>query len=230
MIVIAGKEVFQEIEEVIDPKHTAILCIDMQKDFCRDDGKAVAAGFKIDMIKAAIAPIKRLLAAAREAGVQVMYTEHKYLPNWRSVSPAYVRFLSKRFGWPPDKHWLVDGTPGVETVEELAPQAGDLVVEKWRSSSFSDTNLDLLLRSNGIKTVVIVGCVTQGCVESTARDTYFHDYYPVLVEDCVASDNPELHEASLKTMRSRVDLLSSDQLMRIWSTMRSETRSSTTAA
>lgn len=230
MIVVAGKEVFQEIEEVVDPRHTAVLCIDMQKDFCRDDGKAVAAGFRIDMIKAAIAPISRLLDSAREAGVQVIYTEHKYLPGWRSVSPAYIRFLSKRFGWPPEKHWLLEGTSGVDTVEELAPQEGDLVVEKWRSSSFSDTNLDLLLRSNGIRTVVIVGCVTQGCVESTARDTYFHDYYPVLVEDCVASDNPELHEASLKTMRTRVDLLTSDKLMEIWRSMGPGTRRSASAA
>ena len=66
MIVIGGKEVFQEIEEVVDPKHTAVLCIDMQNDFCRDDGKAVAAGIKINAFKAAIAPIKRLLDAARE--------------------------------------------------------------------------------------------------------------------------------------------------------------------
>lgn len=226
MIVVGGKEVFRELDELVDPKHTAVLVIDMQNDFCRDDGKAVAAGFKIDMIKESIPRIKRFLEAARDAGVLIIYTEHKYLPDWRSVSGAYIRFLSKRFGWPPDKHWLVAGTFGAETVADLAPQKEDIVIEKWRSSSFSDTNLDLILRSNNIRTLIITGTVTQGCVESTARDTYFHDYYPVLVEDCVASDNPELHEASLKTMRSRVDLLTSGQIVDLWNGKRAQQRKS----
>ena len=217
MMKIGGKEVFNKIDEVVDPAHTALLVIDMQNDFCLDDGKAVQAGFKIDMCKAVIPRLSKLINAARKGGVLVIYTEHKYLPDWKSVSPAYIRFLSKRFGWPPTKHWLVAGTHGVETVKDLAPQKGDIVIEKWRSSSFADTNLDLLLRSNEIKSLVISGIVTQGCVESTARDTYFHDYYSVLVEDCVASDNRELHDASLKTMRTRVDVLQSEELINLWS-------------
>lgn len=216
MMKIDGKEVFTELEELVDPKHTALLVIDMQNDFCRDDGKAVASGFNIDMIKASIPRLQELLEAARRVGVLVIYTEHHYLPNWQSVSPAYIRFLSRRFGWPPEKHWLVSGTPGVDIVHDLSPQKRDIIVRKWRSSSFTQTNLDLLLRSNNIRTVVITGCVTQGCVDSTARDTYFHDYYPVLVEDCVSSDNHELHEASLKVMRSRVDMLTSKELIRLW--------------
>ena len=74
---------------------------------------------------------------------------------------------------------------------------GDLVVKKYRSSGFWGTNLDMLLRSNGIKSVVITGCTTEGCVESTARDALFNDYYVVIVEDCVASDDRAQHEASL---------------------------------
>lgn len=216
MMKIGGKEVFTELEELVDPKHTALLIIDMQNDFCCDDGKAVAAGFKIDMIKASVPRLQRLLAAAREAGVRVIFTEHNYLPDWQSVSAAYIRFLSKRFGWPPTKHWLTAGTWGVEIIDELVPEKNEIVVKKWRSSSFIQTNLDLILRSNNVKTVVITGCVTQGCVDSTARDTYFHDYYPVLVEDCVSSDNPELHEASVKIMRTRVDFVTSDQLIKLW--------------
>jgi nicotinamidase-related amidase len=91
-----------------------------------------------------------------------------------------------------------------------------LVVRKYRSSGFWGTNLDMLLRSNGIKTVVMGGCTTEGCVESTARDAMFNDYYVVIAEDCVASDDKAQHEASLLLMRHRFDLASGSQLGRLW--------------
>lgn len=216
MMTIGGKEVFTELEEVVDPAHSVLLVIDMQNDFLLDEGKAVAAGYSIDMNKKMLPQLARLIDSARRNGVLVIYTEHKYLPEWQSVSPAYIRFLSKRFGWPPNKHWLVAGSHGAQTVDAIKPQSKDLVIEKWRSSSFSDTNLDMLLRSNEKKTVIITGIVTQGCVESTARDTFFHDYYSVLVEDCVSGDNPELHEGTLRAMRTRVDVVTSEDVMNIW--------------
>ena len=78
------------------------------------------------------------------------------------------------------------------------------------------TNLDMLLRSNAIETVVVTGCTTEGCVESTARDALFNDYYVVLPEDCVASDDSRQHEASLFLMCHRFDVVSSDDILPIW--------------
>ena len=100
---------------------------------------------------------------------------------------------------------------------ELAPADGDVVVKKYRSSGFWGTNLDMLLRSNGIESVVITGCTTEGCVESTARDALFNDYYVVIVEDCVASDDRAQHEASLLLMRHRFDMAGSEEMLRVWS-------------
>ena len=93
---------------------------------------------------------------------------------------------------------------------------GDLVVKKYRSSGFWGTNLDMLLRSNGIQTVLVSGCTTEGCVESTARDAMFNDYYVVIAEDCVASDDRDLHDASLLLMRHRFDIADSDEILREW--------------
>src|SRR5260221_14065739 len=76
--------------------------------------------------------------------------------------------------------------------------------------------LDMLLRSNNIKTVIMTGCTTEGCVESTARDALFNDYYVVLPEDCVASDDLRQHEASLFLMRHRFDVVSSEDILAIW--------------
>jgi nicotinamidase-related amidase len=91
------------------------------------------------------------------------------------------------------------------------------MVKKYRSSAFWGTNLDLLLRSNGIKSIVVSGCTTEGCVESTARDGLFADYYVVIPEDCVASDDRAQHDASLLLMRHRFDLASSAEILTEWS-------------
>jgi nicotinamidase-related amidase len=91
------------------------------------------------------------------------------------------------------------------------------VVKKYRSSAFWGTNLDMLLRSNGIKCVVMTGCTTEGCVESTARDALFNDYYVVIAEDCVASDHQQQHEASLLLMRHRFDIATCPEILGIWS-------------
>jgi nicotinamidase-related amidase len=89
-------------------------------------------------------------------------------------------------------------------------------VRKYRSSGFWGTNLDMILRSNGIKTVVVGGCTTEGCVESTARDAMFNDYYVVIAEDCVASDDRAQHDASMLLMRHRFDIAPGTEIQRLW--------------
>ena len=89
-------------------------------------------------------------------------------------------------------------------------------MKKYRSSAFWGTNLDLLLRSNGIRSLIVTGCTTEGCVESTARDALFNDYYVVVVEDCVASDDPAQHEASLLLMRHRFDIATAEEVLGVW--------------
>jgi nicotinamidase-related amidase len=160
----------------------------------------------------------RLLAAARRAGALRVFIQNTTLRGHMSDSPAQVRFRVRLSRDPtqPSLQYTEDGSWGQEFVPELAPREGELIVKKFRSSGFVGTPLDLLLRSNGIETIVICGCTTEGCVESTARDGMFMDYYVVVVPDCVESDTREQHEASLTLMSARFDIISSPEVLQVW--------------
>ena len=185
MIEIADKHVFSDLRELVDPRHTALVLIDMQRDFVEPDGVFGRLGADLSMYTQMRPRLAHLLDAARERGVTVVHIQMSSLASWASDSPAQLRFnlrmhqsLNLR-GMP--LQYTEVGTEGHRFVEELTPQAGEFVVSKWRSSGFWGTNLDMLLRTNGIQSVVVTGCTTEGCVESTARDAMFNDYYVV---DC----------------------------------------------
>ena len=220
MLEIAGKQVFTTLEELVDPAHTALLVVDMQRDFCTAGGAFDKLGVDISMYPPMVPRLKRLVDGARTAGVPVIYIQMTVLPNRASDSPAQIRFnlrlhLSTNGGEPLD--YTSDGSEGQQIIPELDVLDGDVIVKKYRSSGFWGTNLDMLLRANAIKTVVVSGCTTEGCVESTARDAMFNDYYVVIPEDCVASDDRAQHDASLFLMRHRFDLTTAEEILAVWS-------------
>jgi len=221
LIRIEGKEVFTDLGELVDPGHTALLLIDMQHDFVDPHGLFGGLGIDLSMYEATRPRLAFLLAAAREHGVLVVHVQNTALPGRRSDSPAQLRFnmrmheAAQQPGTP--LAYTVPGTPGHEFVPDLAPQPGEVVVPKFRSSGFWGTNLEQVLRSNGIKTVVVGGCTTEGCVESTARDAMFTDHYVVIADDCVGSDDKAQHEASMFLMRHRFDLAGADAIASVWS-------------
>jgi len=219
VIEIEGKQVFTELSELVDPAHSALVVVDMQRDFCHPGGAFDRLGVDISMYPPVIPRIAGLLAGARGAGVQVIYIQMTVLPGRKSESPAQIRFnlrmhLAEAGG--EAVGYTADGSVGQEILPELAPVDGDLVVKKYRSSAFWGTNLDLLLRSNEIKSLIVAGCTTEGCVESTARDALFNDYYVVVVSDCVASDDRAQHEASLLLMRHRFDIATAEEVLGVW--------------
>ena len=216
MIEIFGRKVFTTLEELVDPRHTALVLIDIQNDFCSPRGLMDELGNDLSMMRRMIPGVRRVLEAAREAGVLPIYIQNSWLPEHKAASGSWLRFMVVRYGMDPARGCTMEGTWGGEIVSELTPRRDDVVVKKWRSSSFIGTNLDLILRCNEIKTVVLTGDVTQGCVESTARDAAFHDYYVVVLEDCVATYDRDLHEASLKVLRTRVDVAPSTDVLNVW--------------
>ena len=169
MITVEGKEVFTELPELVDPAHTALLLIDMQRDFVEADGAFGRLGIDLSMYRESLPRLARLLSDARRATVLVIHVQNTTLAGRMSDSPAQIRFnLRMHAGSRRDDvlfRYSVEGTPGHEFVKDLTPETGEPVVSKYRSSAFWGTNLELLLRSNGIKTVVIGGCTTEGCVE-----------------------------------------------------------------
>jgi nicotinamidase-related amidase len=220
MIEVAGKQVFTELSEILDPSHTALLIVDMQRDFCCAGGSFDRLGVDLSMYPPVIDRIGGLLEGARQSGVLPVFIQMTVLPNRASESPAQIRFNLRlhdgHHGQAEPLAYTLDGSEGQRFVPGLEPQDGELVVKKYRSSAFWGTNLALLLRSNDIKSVVVSGCTTEGCVESTARDAMFSDYYVVLATDAVASDDKRQHDASMYLMAHRFDLATSEDIRKHW--------------
>ncbi|HZX03874.1 isochorismatase family cysteine hydrolase [Kribbella sp.] len=219
MIEVGGKLVLTALPELVDPSRAALVLIDMQLDFVEPGFAFDRAGVDLTMYPPMRPRIAELLAAARTAGALVVHVQMTTLPGGMSESPAQLRFnlrLQRQDRITGPFRYARLGDAGHDFVPELAPRDGELVVPKWRSSGFWGTNLDLLLRSNGIETVVVAGCTTEGCVESTARDAMFNDYYVVIVEDCIASDDRAQHDASMLLMRHRFDVAGSAEVIDQW--------------
>lgn len=197
---------------VLDPRHTAVLVVDMQNDFGSKGGLFARAGIDIAPIQAVVPPITRVLSTARGTGLSVIYLKMEFRPDLSDLgepdSPNAIKHRLFGVGETviaPDGsegRFLVKGTWNTEILEELTPQAEDIVVSKQRFSGFYGTELDTILKTLGVKNLVFTGCTTSVCVESTLRDAAFRDYRCVLLADCTAepigADLPRSnHEATL---------------------------------
>lgn len=223
MRTVDGRQIYDSLEELVHPSHTALLAIDIQNDFCTRGGSFDRNGYDVSMYEAMITRAARLLHAARKVGVLPIFIKNTTLKNHLSDSPAQVRFRVRLTRDPsqPSLQYTADGTWGHEFVDVMKPTEDEVVIKKFRSSAFVGTPLDMLLRSNGIDTILVTGCTTEGCVESTARDGMFMDYYVVVVPDCVESDTRDQHEASMTLMQNRFDMFTSTEIMDVWSAVRS---------
>lgn len=196
----------------LDIAKTVVLVIDMQNDFAAQGGMFERAGIDVSMIQAAIVPTARVLESARRQGIKAVYLKMAFRPdlsdaglpdspNWRVHSPAHAGEAVRA----PDgteSRILIRDTWNTEIVSELEPQPGDMVVYKHRYSGFYQTDLDDTLRKMNAKYLVVTGCTTSVCVESTVRDAMFRDYSCLLLADCMAEpvghEFPRSnHEASL---------------------------------
>lgn len=207
------KPVYDSLAELVEPARTAMLVVDMQNDFCHRDGYYGGLGIDLADIEAAVAATADLVVRAREAGVLVIWVQQTLLPAARADSPSWLRRRTRGTLAP---EWTLDGEWGQEIVAPLAPLPGEPIIKKHRSSAFVGTTLDLVLRSREIESLVIAGAVTQGCVESTARDATFHGYYVVLVRDCVATIDRDLHAASMLCQSTRYDFADSAEVTAEW--------------
>jgi len=222
VIVIDGKEIPQTLRELVIPYRTAHIIIDLQNDCCHPDGVLAKAGGDVSTYPEVITVAGRLVEETRRLGVLQVFVKLCCLPGGLSDSPAWIwlrqRLLNQYGTGTADDQAATGichkGSWGAGLVEGLEVVAGDLVVEKHRSSAFFGTDLDMLLRSNGIQTLVFSGVTTEGCVESTVRDAGFLDYFAIVTSDAVGSDVPALHEASLKVMDAyRAQLATSTEIM-----------------
>jgi biuret amidohydrolase len=207
------KDVCEGLDEVLNPDWCSLLIVDMQNDAVKANGKIPAAGNDVTAIAGIVPRCQALLAEARQLGILVVHIRVLTLRDGRSDSPSWIRTKGAIVN---ESEFFLEDTWGAEFIDELKPMPGELVVTKHRSSAFVGTDLDMLLRSSGIATTVVIGEQTPGCVEATYRDAAYHDYYNVLVEDCVAAFDQAQHEASLLIQRARHDVCTADEVIRIW--------------
>lgn len=212
MKLVNGVKVFSELGEILSPSHTALLVVDMQNDGCLPEGWMARQGRDVSRITAMIPTLQRLLGAARTAGVKVVFVQQTTLPDNGSDPPAWLYFKTRDGRTRTD--YMLDGTWGHELLECLEPRPGEVRVKKHRPSAFHLTALDPLLKSAGVRSVVVCGTITQGCVLATTLDASFHDYYTVVAEDCTQSYSQELHETALAFLRSRYDVVSAEAIVR----------------
>jgi len=190
---------------LLRPSETALIIVDMQNAYASPGGYLDLAGFDISGAAPAIEKIREAADAARAAGMPVIFFQNGWdpdyveaggpgSPNWHKShalrtmrrQPELMGKLLARGGW------------DYELVQALPPQPGDIVIEKPRYSAFFNTNLDSLLRSRGIRSLVFTGIATNVCVESTLRDGFFLEYFGVVLHDATHQAGPEfIQQASL---------------------------------
>jgi len=196
---------------------TAVLVVDMQNDFGSKGGMFDRSGLDISMIQATVRPTSRVLGAARNAGIPIVYLKMGFRPDLSDLgtvdSPNRTRHLHFGVG---QKMSAPDGTEGrflvrdtwnTDIISELKPKTDDTIVYKHRFSGFFETELDEVLKRLGVKYLIVTGSTTSVCVESTVRDAMFRDYSCVLLEDCMGEPIGDglprsNHEASLLTMQT----------------------------
>jgi ureidoacrylate peracid hydrolase len=191
-------------------ERSAVLVVDMQNAFAKPAGLLDLAGVDISGAPAVVRTIRALLDTARDRGVQIVYLQTGYTADLSnaggaaSPNPRKETALCLMRARPELKgKLLVEGTWDFQIVDELRPAAGDLVVLKTRYSGFAGTTLDAALRVRDIRYLFFVGIATNVCVESTLRDAYFHEYWPILVTDAtMQAGPPAAHQATIFNVES----------------------------
>ena len=202
----------------IESARAAVLVVDMQNDFGAKGGMFDLAGIDISGIRNAIEPTARVLGAARAAGLPIVYLRMGFLPDLSDLgapdSVNRVRHLQlmqvgKEVRAPDGRasRILIRDTWNTEILPELTPRKDDLVMYKSRFSGFYKTDLDTRLRASNVKYLIVTGCTTSICVESTVRDAMFRDYLCVLLSDCMSEPigsnfSRSNHDASLLTVET----------------------------
>ena len=200
---LASRDLLDTLEAKVRPAHTALLVIDMQNDFCASGGLVSKDGRDLGEAQRMAKRLPAFIDAARRAGVLPVFVRCVYSVEGNPyLSDAWLEQAAReRKGGYTSIPVCAPGSWQGDWYEEVRPRDGDVIVDKHRYDAFQGTELDLVLRSHGIRTVVLTGVVTNVCVETTARAAFVRDYYVAVVADGCAAYLPEDHEQTLRNIR-----------------------------
>jgi nicotinamidase-related amidase len=191
---------------VIEIAKTAVVIIDMQRDFLEPGGFGESLGNDVSLLSAAIEPCKALLSAARLHGMLVIHTREGHLPDMSDAHKAKVERgePSQRIGSVgPMGRILILGEPGQDIIPALYPQAGEPVIDKPGKGAFYATDLQSILHKHTIENLIVCGVTTEVCVHSTIREANDRGYRCIVPGDCCGSYIPEFHEVGLRMIKAQ---------------------------
>lgn len=183
-----------------DPATTALVVIDMQRDFVEPGGFGETLGNDVSLLQSVVPPLRKVLDTARAVGMTVIHTREGHVPDLSDCPPAKLNrgAPSMRIGDPgPRGRILVRGEYGHDIVDELAPLPGELVIDKPGKGSFHATNLQAELVERGITRLVVTGVTTEVCVHTTVREANDRGYECLVLSDCTGSYFPEFQRVGL---------------------------------
>jgi nicotinamidase-related amidase len=189
-----------------DPATAALVIIDMQRDFLEPGGFGAALGNDVGFLRGAIAPTTRVLNACRSAGMLVVHTREGHRPDLSDLAPAKQARgkLAIGIGDPgPMGRILVRGEPGHDIIPELSPAPGEPVVDKPGKGAFYATDLEAMLRSRGIRQLMVCGVTTEVCVNTTVREANDRGFDCLVLEDCTGSYFPEFQKAGIAMIKAQ---------------------------
>jgi ureidoacrylate peracid hydrolase len=217
------------LERLVDPRTAALVVVDMQNDFCHPDGAEAARGADVRLAAPMAQRLKALLAEARAGCLRTIFVRTHHSP-WTNSEV----WLGRGGGRHADSNvplclpgtWGSDFYDGLEPRRsaDCSPETSDFVVTKHRYSGFVGTDLELVLRSQALTTLIMTGTASNGCVEATARDGFHRDLAIVYVSDCSVASTEARHEECLERVRSWAAVVTADELVRAWRSIRPHTK------
>jgi biuret amidohydrolase len=189
-----------------DPKTTALIIIDMQRDFVEPGGFGESLGNDVTILRKAIPPTRHVLEACRKAGMMIVHTREGHRPDLTDCPPSKMERgrPSRKIGDDGAMgRLLVRGEKGHDIVPELYPKPGEAVIDKPGKGAFYATDLELILRNAGIKMLIVCGVTTEVCVNTTVREANDRGFNCVVLEDCVGSYFPEFQRAALAMIKAQ---------------------------
>ncbi|MDW5592815.1 isochorismatase family cysteine hydrolase [Conexibacter stalactiti] len=191
---------------VFEPTRTALVVIDMQRDFLEPGGFGELLGNDVSELARVVAPLRALLDAARDAGLLVVHTREGHRPDLSDAPPSKLARGGGELtigSHGPKGRILIRGEEGHDIVPELAPLPGEVVLDKPGKGAFHATDLELLLRNRGIERLIVTGVTTEVCVHTTVREANDRGYECLVPGDCVGSYFPEFHEVGLRMIAAQ---------------------------